>query len=531
MFNFFSAAIYLRLSREDEDKHEDVSNSIINQKTIINQFISKQDDISIFDYYTDDGKTGTNFERPGFQKLLQDLYSKKINCIIVKDLSRLGRNYIEVGRYLEYIFPTQNIRFIAINDNIDSYKNPKSLENMVVPFKNLINDEYVRDISKKVKSVFNMQKRRGDVLSGGHPYGYKLDKNNIHKLVVDKKTAEIVKEIFKMKLDGMSSGEIAKNLNERKIKSPSVYKNFAPSRRCSYWTTNTIGIILRNQTYCGDTIGNKSQKVSYKLKKIKYIEKENWIIVKGTHEPIISYEDFEKVQSTFKSTQNKRKHTTRENMYLGKIFCGECNKALMMFYSASTKRATAYSCPTPKLSGSYACSNDKSIKIEDLNELVKLESKKKMKKLLKLSNDYIESHIDNSIEIEKINAQINELNKNLNDYLKARMFIVLDYKSGNISKDDFAFYESDFDKKILNLNKEINILKDQAFTLNKEIDEITELRDTIKRFRRIKEVSKDFIDVMIEKVFVYPEKNVKVKLNNENFILKACGKRISIDGT
>ena len=195
----WNVAVYLRLSSDDGDKEE--SNSITNQKELINFYLKKEKDFKIQDYYIDDGFTGTDFERPDFKRLLVDMKNGKINTIVVKDLSRLGRNYIEVGNYLEEIFPLYNIRFIAVNDNIDSYKDPKSMNNVVVPFKNLMNDEYARDISNKVRSVLDTKKNKGEFIGSIAPYGYIRNPKDIHKFIIDKYAAKIVKKIFRMILE------------------------------------------------------------------------------------------------------------------------------------------------------------------------------------------------------------------------------------------------------------------------------------------------------------------------------------------
>ena len=242
--HIYKAGAYIRLSREDGNKFEE-SNSIKNQRELIKQYIDEQDDISIYEYYADDGKTGTNFDRPGFQKLIKDMNDRKIDCIIVKDLSRFGRNYIEVGRYLDYIFPTMNIRFIAITDNVDNVRNPESVNNVIVPFKNLINDEYCRDISRKIKKVMEVKRLNGEKTGGNAPYGYIVKDK---KYVIDEEVVDILRMIFDLCISGESTSKIAAKLNEQKIDSPYVHilklKGKEPSEEY-YWSSskiNTLGL-------------------------------------------------------------------------------------------------------------------------------------------------------------------------------------------------------------------------------------------------------------------------------------------------
>ena len=237
----WNIAAYLRLSSDDRDKSE--SNSIGNQRNIIKQYI-KTNNLNVnANYYIDDGYSGTTFERPDFKKMIKDIKDNKINCIIVKDLSRLGRNYIEVGKYIDEIFPSYNIRFIAINDNIDSYKDPKSLSSVIVPFKNLMNDEYARDISQKVRCVLDNKKSNGQFIGSSAPYGYLRDPNDKYKFIIDKKAGKVVKKIFSMILSGKSKKEVVEELNKMNISTPSVYKfeeinyNFKYKGKPNIWTS------------------------------------------------------------------------------------------------------------------------------------------------------------------------------------------------------------------------------------------------------------------------------------------------------
>ena len=291
----YKAAIYIRLSVEDGDKEE--SNSITNQRMLLNQFLKDNSDIEVYDYYTDDGFSGTTFNRPGFEKLLEDLYEKKFNTVIVKDLSRLGRNYIEVGNYIEKVFPLYNIRFIAVNDQIDSIKNPESVNSIIVPFKNLINDEYCRDISNKIKAVLNVKMKKGEYVGAYAPYGYIKDPNDIHHLIIDEDAAKVVRMIYELTLNGYGRTAIAKKLNELGILNPTGHRAIDLKMRIPFknntdkvtysWCSTTIRDILRNQMYCGDLVQNKGKLISYKIHKRVLVPQEEWIIVKDTHDAII----------------------------------------------------------------------------------------------------------------------------------------------------------------------------------------------------------------------------------------------------
>ena len=286
------AADYLRLSREDGDKLE--SDSIRNQRSLINDFVKQHKEIQLVEEYIDDGYSGTNFDRPAFQRMLEDVKRKKINCIIVKDLSRLGRNYIETGRYLEKIFPFMGVRFIAITDHYDSATGSDDADQIIVPFKNLINDAYCRDISIKIRSQLDVKRKNGQFIGNFAAYGYLKDPEDKNHLIVDEYAADIVRLIFNLKIDGYSSQRIAAQLNKMGVLPPLEYKR---SRGMNYnsgfrsgsdpkWAVTSINRILQNELYIGTMVQGKNRKINYKVKKSSPIARENWIRVEELYEYI-----------------------------------------------------------------------------------------------------------------------------------------------------------------------------------------------------------------------------------------------------
>ena len=297
------AADYLRLSREDGDKLE--SDSIRNQRSLINDFVKQHPEITLVDEYVDDGYSGTNFERPAFKRLIEDVKKKKINCIIVKDLSRLGRNYIETGRYLEKIFPFLGVRFIAVTDHYDSAAESDDADQIIVPFKNLINDAYCRDISIKIRSQLDVKRKNGQFIGSFAGYGYQKDPENKNHLIIDEYAADIVRYIFNLKMDGYSSQRIAEKLNEMGVLPPMEYKrscgmNYNSGFRSGAkpkWAVTTVNRILTNELYTGTMVQGKNRKINYKVKECRPVAEENWIRVEKTHEAIIAEEIFQYVQS------------------------------------------------------------------------------------------------------------------------------------------------------------------------------------------------------------------------------------------
>lgn len=340
------AADYLRLSREDGDKLE--SDSIRNQRSLINDFVKQHKEIQLVEEYIDDGYSGTNFDRPAFQRMLEDVKRKKINCIIVKDLSRLGRNYIETGRYLEKIFPFMGVRFIAITDHYDSATGSDDADQIIVPFKNLINDAYCRDISIKIRSQLDVKRKNGQFIGNFAAYGYLKDPEDKNHLIVDEYAADIVRLIFNLKIDGYSSQRIAARLNEMGVLPPLEYKR---SRGMNYnsgfrsgsdpkWAVTSINRILQNELYIGTMVQGKNRKINYKVKKSSPIARENWIRVENTHEAIIPEESFQYVQSLLEI--DTRIAPKRKSVYLfsGFVRCGDCGENMVK--RSTTKKGKKY---------------------------------------------------------------------------------------------------------------------------------------------------------------------------------------------
>lgn len=330
---------YLRLSKEDDDiaKSETLqSNSIENQKEYIEDYLQSKPEIRVVDFYIDDGYSGVNFDRPDFQRMLQDIKDKKINCVIVKDLSRLGRNYIEVGKYIERLFPFLGVRFIAINDNFDSADDAALSNNIIVPFKNLINDAYCRDISIKIRSHLEVKRKRGEFIGAFPVYGYMRgeDKN---KLIVDPCAAEIVKEIFAMKMEGMSQQAIADELNRLGVLSPAEYKKeqgsgyktvFQTHSRAK-WTAVAVLRVLTNEVYMGTLIQGKESTPNYKVRVREKKPKEEWIRVENAHEAIISRTDFELISDILQKDTRVSTGKSAVSVYSGYLVCADCGCSMV----------------------------------------------------------------------------------------------------------------------------------------------------------------------------------------------------------
>ena len=294
----YRAAIYVRLSKEDGDKVE--SDSIVNQKELIRQYIKDKPDIEVHSVRVDDGYSGANFDRPAFQQMLKDIRSGQIDCVIVKDLSRFARNFVEAGRFLDQEFPLYGVRFIAINDGYDSIQRKGGADDIVLPFKNLVNDAYCRDISVKIRSQLEVKRKKGDFIGSFAVYGYLKDPDDRHKLVIDEYAADVVRDIFKWKLEGLSQQRIAECLDDQGILSPMEYKRYCGMKYKSgfqvnpkaIWTAVAIGRILKNEFYVGTLVQGKRSTPNHKIKKLMQKPENEWVRIEHNHEPIIEREIF-----------------------------------------------------------------------------------------------------------------------------------------------------------------------------------------------------------------------------------------------
>ena len=347
-------AAYLRLSREDGDKIE--SDSITNQRSLIQDYLGNKSDMILVDEFVDDGVSGTTFERPAFTKMIEAAKRKQFDCIIVKDLSRLGRNYIETGRYLERTFPMLGVRFIAVLDNYDSSKNDESGQ-LLIAFKNIFNDAYCRDISMKIRSSLDNKRKNGEFIGSFAAFGYKKDEEDHNHLVVDEYAGEIVQHIFRMKIAGCNVRRIAQKLTEMGVPTPLEYKRMCGEKYNSgfraklnpQWSVTSVMRILKNEIYTGTMIQNKRKKINYKIKESRDVDEADWIKVEGTHEAIIPKDIFLAVQELFKMDTRTSPNENALYLFSGMVKCCDCGENMV--------RTNSYRNSKGKMMYCYHCSS------------------------------------------------------------------------------------------------------------------------------------------------------------------------------
>ena len=402
--NKYKVGAYIRLSKEEYNDEKE-SNSVINQKQLINEYIKNNSSFGLIDYYIDDGYSGTDFNRPGFKKLLVDIKEKKVNTIIVKDLSRFGRNHIEVDNYLENIFPIMKVRFISVNDDIDTFKTPYVVENFSIALKNLINDAYAYDVSRKVRSILINKKINGEFIGKEAPFGYLKDSKDKHKFIVDENSSKVIVKIFDMFLNGKTRKEIADKLNNLKILPPGAYKiennisNYKRTQTMKNWNSDMITRILRNQVYTGDLVQGKTTKFNYRIHKTIVVNPEDWIIVSNHHEAIIMKEIYYKVQNIL---DRKEGYKNNNDIFSGYLKCADCGKSLII---KKIKNYEYYYCSSFIRNGS--CSNH-SLKKEKLicEVLQKFNNIYKYRNLKELDKNILDKLIEKIIVYENKKLEI-----------------------------------------------------------------------------------------------------------------------------
>ena len=509
----YNADIYLRLSREDGDKEE--SDSITNQRELILEFLKSREDIRIHAVRVDDGYSGVNFERPSFQQMLEDIKAGKVNCVVTKDLSRFGRNHIEVGKYIEKIFPYLGVRFIAINDNYDSLTNDAQTNNIIIPFKNLINDAYCRDISIKIRSNLEVKRKKGDFVGPFAPYGYQKSEEDKNKLEIDEEAAEVVRSIFQMYLQGSNAYKIAEKLNKKNILTPMDYKKengsafytgFKKNLK-SQWTHMHVLRILGNPVYTGTLVQGKETTPNYKVKKKVKRDQSKWSQVENAHEAIIPTVDFQNAQEQLQ--MDTRTGTEKEKVYYlsGVVKCGDCGANMVRKTVPSGKRKFIY----------YVCGNHKgnknicsshSINAEALEESVRKLLNHQIKNVTDLGRilDKLEDAQIRKGELGKRNRQITKKKEEVEKYNHLRLDLYEDYKDELITKEEYLELKEIYEKRIQTAEQMLEAMEvEMAFLAEGEWSTCDWINE-FKKYGYLESLSREVVVSLIGQILVYEKK-------------------------
>ena len=516
----FKVGMYIRLSREDGDKQE--SESISNQRNILQRYV-KENDLCFVKEYVDDGVSGTTFDRPGFNEMLQDIENRNINMVITKDLSRLGRDYIKTGFYIEDYFPKNNIRYVAITDGIDTYLD--STNNDITPFKAIMNDMYAKDISKKIRSVYKEKQKQGEYLCSTTAYGYKKHPSIKNKLVVDRKVKSVVEKIFDMYSNGHGSSEIVDYLNNHQYLSPSGYRKTGAvqdENKTGYnWNEVTLCNMLRNEVYIGNTVQNKKSVISYKVKKIRTVEKENQIRVNNTHEPIIDKDTFEKVQCILekRGTNTKLKY---DYLLRGLLYCYHCKRKLQIVLKKNSKRnskAHPYiTCSDAKERGCYPLNMNyekfEKYIISIVKEICRIYAEKEVFESVfeKYQNKTLDIREANRNKLSQINKIINEINSNLDKMYMDKLKGVLQEEDYIRVSQKLTFERTKLNEQKKELDQKLSQTEEKMNNKNK-VKEEKQLDKLIEDFLKLEKIDKIYLYRLINKIEIDKDKNIYIYFN------------------
>lgn len=510
-FKYYNAGLYIRLSDEDGDKEE--SDSVTNQRKLLLDFSSKQEDILVKDIYVDDGFSGTTFNRPDFKRMINDIEKHVINCVIVKDLSRFGRDYIDSGKYLERFFPQHEVRFISISDGIDSNRNEYD---MMLPIRNIFNEQYARDISKKIHYTIETKQNVGEYIGAFPCYGYNKDPNNKNKLVVDDYSAQIVRRIFSLFIEGYGKQKIARILNHDGVLPPTLYKQTKGSNyqnghirngKTLTWTYSTVNCILRNEMYIGNMVqGKHRQNVGMKKKPV---DKEKWVVVKNTHEAIIDIATWNKAQELLQRHTRELDLTTKQHIFSGFIRCGDCDNAMSKIsYMKAGKMYSRFCCGNYKRNGTSYCTSH-FIGFDILEQIV-LDDLKRIIESISDLDTLAKTNVPKKTYHDREN-QIKLLEKELAKYEKIQQSLYEDYKDGILTKEEFLIYKGNYSDKIANIKKQIEFYSDNSSEPQNTFRD--EWLEKLLKYRTIDKLSRSIVAEMIHVIYVYENQRVKIVYN------------------
>lgn len=487
---------------------------------------AKRNELKLVDEYVDDGYTGTNFNRPSFTRLMEDIREGKVDCIIIKDLSRLGRNYIEMGRMISNILPSLGVRLIAINDNYDSIDDENTANQIIVPFKNLINDAYCRDMSLKVRSQLDMKRRMGKFIGSFATYGYMKDPKDHNHLVIDETAASVVELIYNMKMDGFSAGRIVRKLAEMDIPTPLNYKRICGmnynsgfrSRSEPTWSVTTIDRILKNEMYTGTMIQGKRRKINYKIKQITDMDPSDWYKVEGIHDAIVPKSVFDCVQRIILMDTRTPPVSTTVPVFSGLLKCADCGQNMVR--RAVTKYGRKYyyyHCSTHKNTGE--CSSHH-ISEKNLMECV-LKTTRNNLSFLSESVSAIRSMKERPhdvIGVKLLDQQIDEQTKEIEKYSSLKVKVYLDYQEGLINKDEFIDINDSFTLKLDRLKASLEQYQDRKKEkLSLNIEDIPWIEEFLE-YRNIQKLERRIAISLIEKISIHDSSHIEITFRHHEEI-------------
>ena len=511
----WSATLYLRLSRDDGDKEE--SGSITGQRELLRDYISQHPELREYAIRIDDGFSGSTFERPGFQKMIEDVKAGRTDCIVVKDLSRFGRNYLDAGEYIEKIFPFLGVRFIAVNDNYDSLGEKKSSDDLIIPFKNLINEAYCRDISMKIRSQLEIKRKNGQFLGSFAAFGYLKDEQDKNKLVVDQYAADIVRDIFKWKLEGISPQDIADALNKLGVLSPMEYKrslgmkyttSFKTSAKAA-WSAGTVIRILKNPIYTGVLIQGKETTPSYKVHKRIAKDKSEWTVIEDSHEAIISEIDFDSVQKVLKCDTRRSPDDKAVGLFSGMLFCGDCGASMIRkTVPAGEKKYVYYVCSAHKQDKS--CSPHR-MRDTALEEIVLDSLRQHIREVVNMSEllNITDTAPLRNAQAQKVQRQLDKKREEYEKLQKLLMSLYENLTDGVIDREEYARLKASFTARADEAEKQMDALRESLNDIQSHGTENVWMNEFIKR-QELVSLDRAVVVALIDKILIHSNDVVEI---------------------
>ena len=520
-------ALYARLSKDDDLVGD--SNSIVHQKEILAKY-AKEHGFTNIEFYVDDGFSGTNFNRPDFQRMMADAEEGKISTVIVKDMSRFGRDYIMVGYYTEIYFSNLDIRFIAINDNVDSNI---QTENDLTPFKNVFNEWYARDTSKKIRAVFKAKGNSGKHLTTNPPFGYKKDPNDKEKWIIDEEAAATVRRIFQMYVDGYRISEIGHKLTEEKVETPILYymnrgiKTNARSEYPEIWDLMSIKYILSQTAYAGHTVNFQTAVKSYKTKKQVNLPRNQWVIFRNTQEAIIDEKTFETVQQMRKAKRARTKYN-EPNMFSGLLYCADCGNHLTIQRVARNRKMDNFSCATYRKKKKGLCSCHR-ILVSDLETIVKNDLQKVCEYVFlhekKFTDEYLSGSKRETVKFQaKTKAELKRLSERQEEIGRIIRKLYEDNVNGRITNERFDFLAKSYEDEGNELKTKIQEFKNALASSVQDEEKLSKFLKVVKSYTKIEELTPEILNSFIEKIYIgETEKYDGRKMQEVEIIYKFVG--------
>lgn len=514
----YNGMAYYRLSKDDGANHE--SDSISNQRKLVHAFLEKNSNINLVDEAYDDGYTGTNFDRPGFRSVLEAIHAGRVNCVIVKDLSRLGREYIEMGKYLEMIFPSLGVRFIAINDDVDS-ENSNTGDDIIIPVKNIMNESYCRELSRKLRKQFQIQRGNGEYLGAFASYGYCKAPDDKHKLVIDECVAEVVRGIFSLKVKGYNPSAIAKFLNKEQILPPAEYKKSCglnyksgfKTSKTTKWSAVAVIRILTNPIYIGTLVQGKRGTPNYKVKKMRVRNPEDWIVVEKNHEPIIDSLVFATVQ---KMLERDTRTSPKEDVVLplaGVVFCADCVRAMCRrSVTRGNRKFYYYVCSTNKRDGGCSSHSFEQGKLEttvlhaltnQINMIVEMEQ---------LMDEIGQSNIWN-VKIKRLDRMIAQKESEADRYRDFRMKLYEALREELLDRDEYEKMRQKYTQSIEETEIAIRKLKEERSAAMASTGADCKWIEQFVKYQGVGKLTREVVVTLIDRIYIYEDKRVKIDFN------------------